>query len=241
MTPALQATSFAITARAIALIANLSRFGISGELLPRDFRPYMGKVKLTREGKLVGKVVIHFSPKRNSFAITLNEVPDLNVHAPVRAAFDGTLDISVAQKFTVQSDLPIAYGDGSYLTGFTGYGLAVYRQGKLIHSECGVVPEKFEGMRQVGGEIYAAMRAVGWAKANGETRIVLRHDYLGVQKWATGDWKTNLAATAEYSKFMREDVVEVIFEKVAAHSGDEGNDKADSLAKKGAMSGRLNS
>ena len=95
-------------------------------------------------------------------------------------------------------------------------------------------------MRQVGGEIYAAMRAVGWAKANGHARIVLRHDYLGIQKWATGEWRTNLAATAEYSKFMREAPVDVIYQKVAAHSGEEGNDKADALAKKGAMSGRLN-
>ena len=122
MTPLLQATVSAITVRANALIADLSRFGISGELLPRDFRPYMGKVKLISEGKLLGKVVIHFSPKKNSFSITLNEVPDLNFHASVKAAFDGKLDIPMAQKTPVQSDLPIAYGDGSYLTGFTGYG-----------------------------------------------------------------------------------------------------------------------
>lgn len=132
-------------------------------------------------------------------------------------------------------DDAVAYTDGSYNEENESGGAAfVY-----------IVPEKAkpfvyakkvnpDGMRQVKGEIVAVELAINKAIENKKKTIEIRYDYIGVEKWVTGEWQAKNACTRRYKKRMEElgQKIEIKFNKVNAHSGNAFNDLADLEAKK---------
>lgn len=93
---------------------------------------------------------------------------------------------------------------------------------------------KLVDMRNVAGEILGAKFAMEEALKRKKDTLYLYYDYMGIEKWATGEWKTNKYGTKEYKKFYDsiKDSLRVVFMKVKAHSGNEYNEEADKLAKK---------
>lgn len=124
------------------------------------------------------------------------------------------------------------YVDGSYRNNTATWGFVVVDGNRSVDRDAGSV-EKIDAAtngRQVVGELAAAMRAVLWAKRN-NARIVIYYDYMGVEKWATGDWKAKKPVTRKYAEFMRKHQQNIVgFCKVRAHSGDRWNKVADNLA-----------
>ena len=59
------------------------------------------------------------------------------------------------------------------------------------------------------------------------------YDYEGIKKWASGEWKANKALTKFYSEYIAaaKNVIKIEFEHVKAHTGIDGNEEADCLAK----------
>ena len=128
-----------------------------------------------------------------------------------------------------------AFTDGSFnaRTGVYGYG------GFLMHGEeqttlqgSGDDPE-WAASRNVAGEVLGAMAAVKEAKQAGLSELTIYYDYMGVEYWATGEWKTNKVSTQNYAAFMRKasEKMRISFYHVKAHTGIPGNDAADRLAK----------
>ena len=89
----------------------------------------------------------------------------------------------------------------------------------------------------VSGELLAALNVVDYALDHGYTSCSLYYDYMGIEMWATGRWKTNNPLTTNYAKRMKEasKKLRIDFHKVKAHSGIAYNDRADALAKKGTL------
>ncbi len=89
----------------------------------------------------------------------------------------------------------------------------------------------------VSGELLAALHVVDYALNHGYTSCSLYYDYMGIEMWATGRWKTNNPLTTNYAKRMKEasKQLRIDFHKVKAHSGITYNDRADALAKKGTL------
>lgn len=109
--------------------------------------------------------------------------------------------------------------------------MAIYRQGKLVDTFSGAgKSEDASELHNVAGEIEGAMEAAKWAAANGE-KIVICHDYIGLSEWATGRWKANKDLTKYYAQFMKQYMDLISFKKVAGHTGVQGNELADKLAK----------
>lgn len=134
-------------------------------------------------------------------------------------------------------DLVEAYVDGSYEHSIKEYGSGVViLKDKIVettYSKKGK-DEKLVGMRNVAGEIEASKIAMAYCIENNISNLILYFDYEGIEKWCSGEWKTNKEGTIEYKKFYDsiKNKLNVKFIKVKAHSGDKYNEEADQLAKK---------
>ncbi len=146
----------------------------------------------------------------------------------------------------------VAYVDGSFHsdTGLFSYGMVLlncreqYSDGaekNIFASNIAeqtfyesFIDEELASMRNVAGEIKGAEAAMRYAVEHGYHKLYIFHDYEGIAKWCQGAWKTNKEGTKAYKAYYDsiQDRLQVIFVKVAAHTGDKYNEMADALAKK---------
>ena len=129
-----------------------------------------------------------------------------------------------------------AFVDGSFnsATSVYGYGgFLVYNNEKYIITGSGSDSE-MASMRNVAGEILGSMAAVEKAIELGVKSVDIYFDYMGIRAWALGEWKRNKKGTISYYDYMQsvKDKIAINFVKVKGHSGVEGNEEADRLAKK---------
>ena len=134
-----------------------------------------------------------------------------------------------------QADLT-AYVDGSYNPASKEFSYGVI----IIHPDGSI--KKFSAksgdrtladMRNVAGEIAGSTRAMDYALEMGVSSLVIYYDYAGIEKWCTGEWKTNKTGTMRYKQHYDslKNRIKISFVKVKSHSGDKYNDMADELAK----------
>lgn len=136
--------------------------------------------------------------------------------------------------FTEEPEI-YAFVDGSYniATKVYGYGgFLIYNGQKEVLQGSGT-EEEMASMRNVAGEILGSMAAVKRAVELGLPEIVIYYDYMGIEMWAIGAWKRNKQGTIAYYDYMQsvKDKIKIRFVKVKGHSGVDGNEEADRLAK----------
>lgn len=139
------------------------------------------------------------------------------------------------EKVAKKEKSAFAYVDGSFNASkkIYGYGVILNVNGKIhTFSDSGHEPDMV-GMRNVAGEIEGAMRAIKEAIALGVSRLDIYYDYLGIEKWATGEWNRNRKGTKRYYRFVQDSSkrIKIKFKKVKAHSNVELNEKVDRMAK----------
>lgn len=132
----------------------------------------------------------------------------------------------------------IAYVDGSFNAKkkVYGYGAVLIDGQQVIKCLYGHGDnEECISSRNVAGEILGALAAVKYAVEHPEyDGIVIYYDYMGIEKWAIGEWKANKKLTQYYADKMAKyrKQLPIVFMKVEAHTGDFYNEQADQLAKK---------
>lgn len=128
------------------------------------------------------------------------------------------------------------YTDGSFdlATKRYSYGALILHQGKEYELSEAFSDEEMATMRNVAGEIEGAMAAMRFCVEHGIKSLLLHYDYEGVEKWCTAAWKCNKKGTIAYKKYYDsiKDELQVVFHHVKGHSGVEGNERVDALAKK---------
>ena len=144
-------------------------------------------------------------------------------------------DIFKSSKSLIEKETPFAYVDGSYniKTKVYGYGGFLSINGEREYIQGNGNDEEMASMRNVAGEILGAIAAIQKALELGLKELTIYYDYEGIEKWATGKWKTNKVATKQYAKYCKEvgNFISLNFVHVKGHTGVEGNEIADKMAK----------
>ena len=126
-----------------------------------------------------------------------------------------------------------AYTDGSYNSelNLCGYASVLYYNDKkfLLSGTC----DNICSLNNVTGELKAVVETVKHCIELGIKELTIYHDYIGIEAWATGKWKTNNPITKRYQTFMNgvKNQISVSFQKVKGHSGNKGNSEVDKYAK----------
>lgn len=113
------------------------------------------------------------------------------------------------------------------------YGIVFLKNDIVIDKMSGVgVDKELLPMRNVAGELEGAMQSISWAVSNKYDQIIVHYDYMGIEKWATGEWKANKIGTKAYKEFIQrhKNLISIKFVKVKAHSGVVFNEIVDKLA-----------
>lgn len=128
-----------------------------------------------------------------------------------------------------------AYIDGSYDNQLKTYSYAViifFKGKKITFSKAEQEKELIE-LRNVAGELKAAMYVMDYAFNNKVKSMDLFFDYNGIEMWATGSWKANLPFTKMYSEYAQKIMksIRINFIKIKSHTGNKYNEEVDQLAK----------
>ena len=137
------------------------------------------------------------------------------------------------------------YVDGSYnpTTKYWGGGVVICDNSeKVIIHTLTVSGRDINGSRQINGELESTIIALEYLMTHPDIvaedeEVILFHDYEGIGKWATNEWKASKPVAKSYKTRVNRILLElrfahkidVKFEKVKAHSGDKMNDLADRL------------
>lgn len=139
---------------------------------------------------------------------------------------------------TYPNDWFCAYVDGSYndTTGKYGYAAVIVKDNVIVHIENGEAADNSKKeIRQIAGELIAAIKSLKYAIDNNIDSIIVFHDYVGVCYHATGFWERKEPSSAdyynEYNNLVNENNLKVLFVKVDSHTGDLFNELADEFAK----------
>lgn len=130
---------------------------------------------------------------------------------------------------------PTAYIDGSYDSDTEAYsfGGCFILDGNIYQFKKNYPKDEYSSMRNVAGEIKGAAYVMQYAINHNINKIYIYFDYIGIEKWFTGEWKAKSPIALEYVKYCNtiKDKLEVIFVKVKSHTNNYYNDLADRLAK----------
>jgi ribonuclease H-related protein len=211
----------------------LQRAGYKASIGSDAFRNYVVKISISHNDAALGSIKVYYKPSKKTYTLDLSELHDVRYKENIMSIWNGgNSELSLSDAGDDAHVEYHAYVDGSYMKGKTGFGLVIIKDKKVIHEESGVLEEKEElEQRQVPGEIEGVRRTIAWCRRKGVDAIAIAYDYMGLEKWATGEWKTNNRITRNYAEEMKKCTINIIWKKIKSHSGDIWNDYADNLAK----------
>ena len=128
------------------------------------------------------------------------------------------------------------FTDGSNLLDqLSSWAFIAVQNDKIIHQDSGVLTGEICSIRNIGGEIFAVVSSIKWAK-NNNTSVDIYYDYTGLKMWINdlfgeSPWKCNNKWSIKYRDFMfknKSNINSMIW--IKGHSSNKWNDYVDKLA-----------
>jgi|WetSurMetagenome_2_1015567.scaffolds.fasta_scaffold112653_2 ribonuclease HI len=215
-------------------ISYLGEKNILADIVPDSLREYSIKIDIND----FGAISLYYSPNKNSYKIGSNEIHKDSLRNNLDELWN---DFSGIKKSEIYTDKGIEIDvDGSYQNGITSFGSVIRKNGVVIKEISGIVETvDVDGSYQVAGEIKAVIESVKWCTEKLIYEVTIYHDYNGLEKWATGKWKTKKTVSKEYVNFIRAIKVNIIWVKIKSHTGVKWNEYADKLAKNAISSAHI--
>lgn len=126
--------------------------------------------------------------------------------------------------------------DGSFSKGRIGWGVVVvdWQVGdyKILQTLAGEF-NKFPESRQIGGELHAVIEGLDWCWGQHYRHVTVIYDFIGIQKWADGEWRTSKPVSRWYWQQIHKykALLDIRWHWTRGHSGHPLNELADKLAK----------
>ena len=208
------------------LISKLNRNGITASIKENGFRDYLAMLEVENTGTLN----LYYKPTKNSYSLNTNKISDEILREKIEKIWNGNI---IASKKTAYKNKGYEIDiDGSYTEGKTSYAIVVRKEGEKVYEENGIVPEiEVYGSHQVAGELTGAMQAAEYCINNNIKEVTIYYDMAGIEKWATGKWKTNKKITKNFKEFFMGLDLKIKWVKLPSHSGYLWNEYVDKLAK----------
>ncbi len=248
-----------IQRKAEEFISILQEKGIQSEIIM--IREYMAKVAIKKDNIDYGNLIIDYKPTKNTFSIRFQELKDKSIEGILFAIWETMtiaskdvhttsgnddkdnlnkskiefMDASSGKEklnnFDSKENIEI-YVDGSFANKVVGYGAVILKNGKVIEELSGIVEDAdYLSSRQVGGEIFAVMKALEWCKEKNIKEVMIYYDFENLEKWVNGKYMTNIPMTRNYAEYVRNCGIKIKWLKVTGHTGVKYNERADKLAK----------
>ena len=148
---------------------------------------------------------------------------------------DAELFLQYSEEKTIDDTLPVAFIDGSFSQKNNKYGWGGFiSTGEDMYIIQGTGNAKdYLRYRNITGEVRGVIDVIKHAIALGLPEINLYYDYSGIEQWARNNWKCSTALSRFYQQYYlsHKDRVTINFIHVKGHTGIEGNEIADILAK----------
>lgn len=117
-----------------------------------------------------------------------------------------------------------------------GFGGIVHVNGEDVYISGNGCEAEFVSSRQIPGEVFGSIAAIRKAIELGAEHLVIFYDYAGIGHWATSGkrWKAEKPIAKEYVRLYDElsQKIKVNFYHVKAHTGIQGNEQVDDMAKR---------
>lgn len=193
----------------------------------------MGKIYAVRKGKKPGKYYSWDECKKQVLGFKNAEYASFETEKEADAFLNA--EMNNLDETDISSLETYAFVDGSFNESkkMYGYGGFLIHKGEKIILQGSGQDEDMATMRNISGEILGSKAAIEKALDIGLKEITIFYDYMGIEMWANGLWKRNKKGTEAYYDYVQsvKDKIKIHFVKVKGHTGIEGNEEADKLAK----------
>jgi ribonuclease HI len=206
----------------------LSKNNLIAEFDDSCFRDYLLQINVKNKLIKLGKIGVYYKPSKKSFSLVTTNIKDKESVEIINKCWD---EVNGFSTFKKDSGIYEAFVDGSYIDGKTGYGAVIFLGDKEIQRFSGRLDDT--STRQFGGELYSVILVLNWCQLNNIKKIRINYDYLGIEYFATGQWKPKNNLAQEYVELLSLCKIDVLWRKIDSHTGNKKNDLADKLAKEG--------